>query len=108
MSEKLEEDTLDFVNAIEAACVNFKRRVGERHGVGAKEYSDKDFDGLFWETKTGTKGEYQQTNKKANNNHPVFQALQAILKEKDGFCILGGYKFWTHQGDVNLIDRRKK
>lgn len=72
------------------------------------KYDPKDFDTLFWEIKQGSKGEYQQTSKKATNNNPVFQALQTILKEKKGFCILGRYKYWTHQGDVDVIDRRKK
>jgi hypothetical protein len=72
------------------------------------KYDPEDFDKLFWETKTGTKGEYEQTSKRATNNHEIFQTLQRILKEKKGFCILGGYKYWTHQGDVNVIDRRKR
>ncbi len=72
------------------------------------KYGPKDFDALFWETKQGGKGQYQQTSNKATNNHPVFQALQTILKEKKGFCILGGYKYWAHQGNIDVIDRRKK
>lgn len=68
----------------------------------------KDFDKLFWETKAGGKGDYQQTSKRATSNHPVFQTLQSILKEHNGFCVIGAYKYWNHQNDVNTIDRRKK
>ena len=80
----------------------------ERMAPPETKYNPEDFDKLFWETKQGSKGEYQQTSKEATSNHPVFQALQAILKEKNGFCILGDYKYWTHQGDVSVIDRRRK
>jgi len=34
--------------------------------------------------------------------------LQAVVKEKGGFCILGAYKFWFHQGEVDVIDRRRR
>ena len=109
LNEKLAEAIVDFANAIEAACVQLKKYVAETHGVQTgKEYTEEDFNALFWETKEGTKGKYQQTSKKATNNHPVFQTLQTIVKEKGGFCILGGYKYWSHQGDVDIIDRRKK
>ena len=72
------------------------------------KHSEEDFDKLSWESKQGTKGSYGQTSKKANNNHPVFQALQAILKEKKGFCILGSYKYWFDNQNPEVIDRRKK
>lgn len=71
-------------------------------------YTEEDFNKLFWETKQGTKGEYQQTSKTTTANNPVFQALQALLKEKRGFCQLGAYKYWFHQNDADVIDRRKK
>ena len=57
----------------------------EKMAPPSVKYGEKDFDALFWETKQGSKGEYQQTSKNATNNHPVFQALQAVLKEKKGF-----------------------
>ena len=68
----------------------------------------QDFDKLFWETKEGTKGPYQQTSKKATNNNPGFQALQAILKKNKGFCHIGAYRYWFDRDDQDVVDRRKK
>lgn len=75
--------------------------------VGAK-YNDKDFDKIFWENREGAKGSYQQTSKRATNNHEIFQALQAILKEHKGFCTIGAYKYWFDNNNPDVIDRRKK
>lgn len=72
------------------------------------KYGDKDFDKLVWEDLQGTKGPFQRTNKKANNNSEVFQALQAILKEHKGFVHIGAYKYWFDCNDPDVIDRRKK
>ena len=72
------------------------------------KYDPKDFDKLFWERKQGTKGIYEQTSKKATNNSDLFQALQKILKEHGGFVQLGDYRFWFHQQDEDVVDRRKK
>lgn len=66
------------------------------------------FDGLNWERKMGTRAEYFQTTKEANENSREFQALQAKLQEKGGFWPSKNYKFWLHRGDVDVIDRRRK
>lgn len=109
VSEKLSEAIIDFANAVESACIQLKRYIAEAHGVKeGKEYTEEDFNALFWETKEGTKGKYQQTSKKATNNHLAFQALQRKLKEHNGFCIIGSFKYWTHRNDLDVIDRRIK
>jgi len=109
MSEKLEEAVIDFANAVEAACVQLRISFTEAHGVKAeKEYTEEDFNKLFWETKESSKGPYQQTSKKATNNYLVFRALQAIIKEHKGFCHIGAYAYWFDQGNVDVIDRRRK
>jgi len=66
----------------------------------------KDFDGLFWENKNGAKGPFQRTSKRANNNHPVFEDLQKIIKDHNGFVKLGNYSYWFDNRDPNVIDRR--
>lgn len=83
--------------------------------AGAKEgrvEGDKpkpeDIDKLFWETLKGTKGPYQQTSKRATNNHVVFQQLQAYVKAKKGFVLFGDYKYWFDRNDEDVIDRRRK
>lgn len=72
------------------------------------KYDEKDFASLKWETKSGTKGEYQQTTKEATNNSTVFQALKQILQDHKGFWQNSSHKYWTHQGNADIIDRRKK
>lgn len=72
------------------------------------KYNEEDFEKLFWEDLQGAKGPFQRTSKKANNNHPIFQALQAVLKEHKGFAHIGAYKCWFDNNDPEVIDRRKK
>ncbi len=72
------------------------------------KYDEKDFDGLKWKTKEGTKGEYQQTTKEANENNEAFQALKQILQDHKGFWQNSSHKYWFHQNNQNIIDRRKK
>jgi vacuolar-type H+-ATPase subunit E/Vma4 len=71
-------------------------------------YGENDFDSLKWETKSGTKGEYQQTTKEANDNNEVFQALKQILQDHKSFWQNSSYKYWFHQNNPDIIDRRKK
>jgi len=70
--------------------------------------SKEDFDKLAWTEKEGSKAPYQQTTKEGNANSEVFQALQKIIVDRKGFCVLGGYKYWLHQSNQDIIDRRKK
>jgi len=72
------------------------------------KYGEKDFEKLSWTQKEGTKSPYEQTTKEANNNSEVFQALQGILSDHKQFWQSSTHKYWNHQGDVNIIDRRKK
>jgi len=102
MSEDLAlEALLDFLDAIEAGVISAKQRIKEA------KIPDEDFDKLRWGTKEGTKAEYEQTTKMASNNSVLFQTLQQKLKEHNGFCQNSGYKYWFHQDDNNIIDRRK-
>jgi len=80
----------------------------EKMAPPSVKYSEKDFDGLKWETKTGGKGEYQQTTKEANQNNEIFQTLQKSLADHKGFAQISGFQYWFHRDDKNTIDRRKK
>jgi len=72
------------------------------------KYTEEDFEKLFWEDREGAKGPFQRTSKKANNNSEIFQGLQAILKNYGGFCCISSYKYWFDQGNMDIIDRRRK
>lgn len=105
-SEDLDEIFTDFLNAIEAAAVSAKRQIAEVKGVAEKE-APVNFESLFWETKKGEKGDYQQTSEKANGNNDLWKQLKVKVKEHKGFWQNGDCKFWFHQQDENVIDRRK-
>jgi len=80
----------------------------EKMAPSEVKYGEKDFDSLKWETKTGTKAEYQQTTKEVNQNNDVFQALKKILQSHKGFWQNSSHKYWFHQNNENIIDRRRK
>jgi len=106
MSEELAiEALLEFLNACEAGIVAARQRI-KAVKIGQGDIS-ADFNKLFWETKQGTKGEYQQTSKRSTNNSDVFQALQRKLRENNGFWQHQGFKYWFHRQDRDVIDRRK-
>ena len=107
--EKLHEAIVNFANALEAACVDLKRYIGEMHGVtlGVK-HDSKDFDKLSWKKIDGSKGPYFQATKEANQDSELFQALQTVLKNHNGFCQLADFKYWNHNQNVDIIDRRQR
>jgi len=72
------------------------------------KYDNKDFENLKYETKSGSKGDYQQASKEANENSEVFRALQKLLVDKGGFWQSSTHKYWIHSGNTDLIDRRRK
>jgi len=80
----------------------------EREAPPEVKLTKEDVDKLSWTDKEGTKANYQQTTKDANNNSEVFQALQKILSDRKGFWQSFGYKWWFHQKNQGIIDRRKK
>jgi len=80
----------------------------EKMAPGKVKYDQKDFDSLKWTTKSGAKGEYEQATKEANNSSEVFQTLKQILQEHKGFWQNSSHKYWVHQGNPDIIDRRKK
>jgi hypothetical protein len=67
----------------------------------------EDFSKLFWEKKIGTKGEFEQTSEKTNNNSDLWKTLKANLKEHKGFWQHAGYKYWFDMQQETVIDRRK-
>jgi hypothetical protein len=112
----LAEDIVDYCNAVEAACVKLKMQIGRNFGPESKKKTKGnaaapdaplDVSKLFWEKKQGEKGEYEQTSEKANQNSDLWKTLKVKVKEHKGFWQNGGYKFWFHQQDENVIDRRK-
>ena len=63
-------------------------------------------DKLFWEKKQGSKGEFEQTSEKANQNSDEWKALVAKLKAKSDFWQDASKKYWFHNKNEAVIDRR--
>lgn len=81
MSEKIEEAIVDFVNAIEAACVQLKRYIGETQGVPMRE---EPLLSLKWEKREGTKlKEFEITTKALNSGSEDFEKCFNILKRNN-------------------------
>jgi hypothetical protein len=99
--ENLKESLVDFANALEAMAVNLKMRLS----VNPKQESP-DFSKLVWTEMKGEKGPYQMASKQNNSNNPLWQELQKKLKEHNGFFRDKHFKYWFHQQDENVIDRR--
>lgn len=113
MNDKLTEAITDFANAIEAACVQLKRYIGETQGVGVKEETFTKL--LGWEKTQGSKlGEFGVTSCKANNNSDAFNHAYNILKRNNAAINkrfhAEGYKFsyWLYSEKPDVIYRQLK
>jgi hypothetical protein len=98
------EALCSFLDAVEAGISAARETIKNAKRI---EEEKLDFDKLFWEKKTGTKGEFEQTSEKANGNSDLWKKLKARLKEHQGFCQYQGFKFWFDMQNENVIDRRK-
>ena len=100
--DDLEGDMVILASGLEALAITFKRRRGEKHGVGIKEEIFNCL--LAWGKSTGTKlGEFEQTSNKANNNSTQFNRAYQILKDNNAtisnrFYDAGfRYAYWIYQ-----------
>ena len=73
-----------------------------------KSVKTEDLDKLSWTEKEGTKGNYEQATKEANQDSENFRALRQVLQDHKGFWQNSAHKYWNHQGNPDIIDRRKK
>jgi len=73
-----------------------------------KDEETVDFEKLLWAEKKGEKGPYQQTSKQNNGNNDLFQTLQKKLKEHGGFWQTKTHRYWFHQNDPEVVDRRTR
>ncbi|MFQ6076042.1 MAG: hypothetical protein ACE5Z5_07910 [Candidatus Bathyarchaeia archaeon] len=94
----------DAAQMIVDACEDYLTTIApaEARGLG-------DFDMLAWTKKSGPKGDYEQTTKKANKDKAKeFEALQNVLDEHKGFWQSPNYRFWFHMAARDVIDRRRR
>ena len=112
MSEEFVRNLRNALKSVIAVCEVELERTSPKEVKKEQVEKDKpnpeDIDKLFWETLEGVKGPYQQTSKRATNNHVVFQQLQAYMKTRKGFMQFVGYNYWFDRNDEDVIDRRRK
>lgn len=106
MSEKISEAIVDFVNSIEAACVQLKRYVSEQQAKQEKPWSA---DSIKWVQAEGTKGPYERypAEDKKPENTPDYQNMLADLKEHDGKLTRDGLFYWCFT-DNATVGRKKR
>jgi len=75
--------------------------------MSPKNTDARRFDGLFWEKRQGSKGEFEQTSEKANSNSTLWQELRAWLEKNKGKARLGGHFFWQFSNDPSVVGRKK-
>lgn len=88
----LEEDVIDFCNAIEAAAVNLKMRIAKRHGVTEEERKPQyDLSKIKTERTEGRAGFYQKATEQDSED---YRNLLKDLKAHDGKLIRDGFWIW--------------
>jgi len=117
----IEEDIVDFANAIEAAAVNLKHRIGQRHGVDVKEETKPTVDEstkvgeynpekIPWVRAEGEKGIYERYP--AYQQKPVMLTdyinLLEDLKRHTGKLQRAGLFYWHFQDSVIVARKPSK
>lgn len=97
------EALLELMNGIESGISAARQRIKE----AKLPEENLDFSKLSWEKRTGSKGEFEQTSEKTNNNSELWQKLKAKTKEHSGFWQNQGFKYWFSLNQETVIDRRK-
>lgn len=103
MSEQKTLELLcDFVNALEAACVNVRRQIAEL--TGAKGESSWDPSKIKWEQAQGTSGAYERSE---DVNNSEFKAMLKDLQAHKGKLNRDGYFYWVFENGYT-VGRKKQ
>lgn len=100
----LEEVLLDFVNAVESACVNVRRYLKQEKGEKPKASFDWDPERIEWVWKEGSKGKYQRSE---DVNNLEFKKLLIHLARSNGALRRNGYFYWTFKNG-HMVGRKRK
>jgi hypothetical protein len=104
----VEEDIVDFANALEAAAVNLKMRIAERHGVKEVKTSipEANFDNLDYKEYESEKlKKFQVADPKDNTGDNFKKAVEFLKQSKATISKRHhgeGYQFsyWLYQGRI--------
>ncbi len=101
MSEQ--EAIIDFANALEAACVNLRMRLGDKPqpSLGLTWNPDK----VTWTKAEGEHGPYEKTDD-ANNSE--YKAMLKELADHKGKLTRDGLFYWTFNNGVTVGRKPKQ
>ena len=101
-TEKFEADIFDFCNAIEAAAINLKNRIGERHGNKAvAEYDPEKLSWVRAESKNGVYERYPAYQQKPSMSADYVNLVED-LKRHNGHLQYGGLFYWFFGDNVTI------
>jgi hypothetical protein len=104
--DEQKEILIDFLNALEAACVNAKHRLGVDTAAPRKATFDWNAENMKWIDKTNENGPFQIA-KQEGEPAADFNKMVAHLKRNNGFLWREDTKYWLFQDGVT-VGRRKK
>ncbi len=108
MNEKdreIAEVLVDFATALESACVNLKRYVGDLLNVEDRPVWD--VDKIKWIKAQSGKGEYERADAEANKGVVDFDNLVADLKLHNGKLSRLGFFYWLfEQTETPTVGRK--
>ena len=102
--EKISEAIVDFANALEAACVQLKRYIGEAHGIELPWDPAK----IKWVKAEGAKGPYQRYPAQGEKPEATsdYKNMLAAIKQQN--VIRDGYFYWVFQDKATVGRKLKK
>lgn len=100
MSEEITDSIVDFVNALESACVNLKRQITK----DTKEKSSWNPNAIKWSEAEGQNGKYERSE---DTDNPQFKAMLKDLADHNGKLNREGYFYWTFKNG-STVGRKKR
>jgi len=109
-TEELAEIMVDFMNALESACVNVKMQIAKLYGVSvvqeAKLPAGVDLANLSWRSyKTKETAKPEEAGWIFSNSKGA-EALLALLKTKGEKCVAGKFEYQLQGDKKQFIARR--
>lgn len=102
-TEEVMETFVDFLNAIEAACVNAKQHMKSVVGITETAGLTWNPNKIKWYDATGTAGLYERSE---DVNSPDFKAMLKDLADHNGKLRREGYFYWLFQNGT-IVGRKQ-
>ena len=101
--EKIAEVVVDWLNAVEAACVNAKRQIGEIKGVNETAGLTWNPANISWTETEGSSGPYERSEDVDNQE---FKAMLQDLAAHKGRLTRDGIFYWVFQNG-SVVGRKQ-